>query len=187
MNLDVALEAELSTGPPDLPGDPPEAEGLVAEYTVTNNTDTPILVAERRADVKVQDIGRPVPADEETAWVYATEDGVVQLTKELFHVVDDRERGEPYLVSARRVQPGESITGRAFALMPLQGIVPQSDIFDVPGSADLPADATTWRFCVQIAPDPENRDEAIIYDYMPDRQLLCSDDADLPPGALGGE
>ena len=182
VDLDVTVAADLGVGHPSGPDYPPEAEGLIAGYTVTNNSDTPILVAERRADLRVRDVGRPVPADEETAWVYAADDGVIQLTKELFSVTADG--GEAWQVPAVRVQPGQSIDGNAFALLPLAAIVPSSDDFEVPGSTELPDDATAWRFCIQVAPDPGTVDEPTIFDYTPDGRLLCSAEADLPPDTL---
>ncbi len=185
VDLDVTVRADLGAGHSTGQEYPPEADGLVADYTVTNNADVPILVAERRGDIPARDIGRPLPDDEETTWIYTADDGVVQLTKEMFPVLDDRERGEAYTVPAQRVHPGESIDGRAFALLPLTAVVPASDEFEVPGSDELSPEATAWRFCVQVAPDPETRDEAVIFDYTPDRRLLCSDEAELPSGALG--
>lgn len=185
VDLDLTLDAELSDGRPGGTEYPPEATGLVAKYTVTNNSSGPILVAERRPDVATVDVGIPLPETKESTWVYAGDDGTIRITKELFPVAGDGEHGEPYAVPARRLSPGESMTARAFALTPLRRIVPHPDTFDVPGPAELPTDATSWQFCVQVAPDPGTRDEAAIFDYTPDRQLLCSDEAELPSGALG--
>ncbi|PSL02159.1 hypothetical protein CLV30_111114 [Haloactinopolyspora alba] len=184
VELDVTLDAELGTGSPSGTAYPPEAQGLVAEYTVTNNTEGPVLVAERRPDVATVDVGIPLPDTAESTWVYAGDDGTVRVTKEMFPVAGDGTNGQAYTVPARRLASGESMTARAFALTPLRRIVAHPDAFDVPGPSELPADATQWRFCVQVAPDPGTRDEPAIFDYTPDRQLLCSDAASLPSGAL---
>lgn len=182
--LDVSLEAELGTGSAINPAYPPGTEGLVAEYTVTNDTDGPILVAERRPDVLAADIGFVVDDSEESSWVYAGDDGVIRVSKEMFPLDVDGNLSEPFVVAALRVEPGDSVTGRAFALTPLNRIVPSADAFTVPGPAELPADATAWVFCVQIAPDPGTDDPPRITNYTPDGQLLCSDRAELPSDAL---
>ncbi|SDU78115.1 hypothetical protein [Jiangella alkaliphila] len=183
--LDVALDARLGTGAPTGPEYPPGTSGLVADYTVTNNADVAVLVVERRPADITPSVDVPLPDTAESSWVYADDAGAILVTKEVFATTGDT--GTAYRAPAVRLEPGESLTGRAFALTPLRRIAPDAGTFEVPGPDALPADATSWSFCVQVAPDPGEPGEPTMADHTPDRRLVCSTAADLPPGALGGD
>ncbi|AYY13037.1 hypothetical protein EF847_10330 [Actinobacteria bacterium YIM 96077] len=185
--LDVALDAELGVGAPTGPDYPPETSGLVAEYTVTNNADVAVLVVERRPADITPTIGIPLPDTAESSWVYSDDSGRILVTKEIFATAGaDTDSGTAYRAPAVRLEPGESVTGRAFALTPLRRIAPDTDVFVVPGASTLPANARSWSFCVQIAPDPGETGAPTMADHTPDRRLVCSTATDLPPDALAG-
>lgn len=182
--LDVALDAQLGVGAPTGPEYPPGTSGLVADYTVTNNADVPVLVVQRRPADITPEVDVPLPDTDESSWVYADDAGQILVTKEVFATTGG-DTGTAYRAPAVRLEPGETVTGRAFALTPLRRIAPDSGAFEVPGPSTLPDDATSWSFCVQVAPDPGETGEPTMADHTPDRRLVCSTPADLPPDALG--
>ncbi|WP_183091221.1 hypothetical protein [Streptomyces radicis] len=171
--LDVALDADLGVGAPTGPDHPPGTSGLVADYTVTNNADVPVLVVERRPADITPTVDVPLPDTAESSWVYADDSGRVLVTKEMFAPVD-ADAGAAHRAPAVRLEPGESVTARAFALTPLRRIVPDPDVFVVPGPSAVPAEATSWSFCVQVAPDPGESGPPTMADHTPDRALVCS-------------
>jgi hypothetical protein len=191
IELDVVLDAELAVGAPTGPDYAPDTSGLVAEYTVTNNAEVAVLVVERRPAQVTPTVDVPLPDTEESSWVYSDDAGTVLVTKEIFATSrssgTDSNTGTAYRAPAVRLEPGESVTGRAFALTPLRWIAPDTDVFDVPGPGTLPTQATAWSFCVQVAPDPGESGAPTMADHTPDRRLLCSTSTDLPAGALTGE
>lgn len=182
--LDIALDAQLGAGAPAGPDYPPGTAGLVADYTVTNNAAVAVLVVERRPADITPAVDVPLPDTAESSWVYADDSGRVLVTKEVFATAGG-DTGTAYRAPAVRLEPGQSVTGRAFALTPLRRIAPDPGSFEVPGPSTLPDDATSWSFCVQVAPDPGEPGEPTMADHTPDRRLVCSTAADLPPDALG--
>jgi hypothetical protein len=143
-----------------------------------------VLVVERRPDDITPDVDVPLPDTAESSWVYADDTGAILVTKEVFATTGGGS-GTAYRAPAVRLEPGQSVTGRAFALTPLRRIAPAAGTFEVPGPGSLPADATSWSFCVQVAPDPGETGEPTMADHTPDRRLVCSTTADLPPDAVG--
>ena len=184
VELDIVLDAQLGVGAPTGPAYPPGTSGLVADYTVTNNADVTVLVVERRPADITPDVDVPLPDTAEASWVYADDTGGVLVTKEVF-ATTGAGTGTAYRAPAVRLEPGQSVTGRAFALTPLRRIAPDAETFVVPGTDTLPAEAASWSFCVQVAPDSGETGEPTMADHTPDRRLVCSTAADLPPDALG--
>lgn len=179
----VRLDAELGTGrldPDQSEGEP----GLVADYTVTNTGDSRVLVVTERSHI--QGGGAIGPDAPEAVWVTASEDGRIRLSKEVFGSDLDFAvaPGSPGV----SLGAGESVSGRAFAALPLVYTAPDPSRFHVPGPSSLPAGAREWQFCVQVAPDPrsDRSDSSEVYvDYqVADSTLLCSEPAPLPEGAL---
>ncbi|MBB5790251.1 hypothetical protein [Jiangella mangrovi] len=187
VELDVVLDARLGAGAPTGPEYPPGTSGLVADYTVTNNADVAVLVVERRPADITPSVDVPLPDTAESSWVYADDSGSILVTKEVFSTTGG-DTGTAYRAPAVRLEPGQSLTGRAFALTPLRRIAPDAGTFEVPGPDTLPADATSWSFCVQVAPDPGETGGSgapTMADHTPGRRLVCSPAADLPPDAVG--
>lgn len=161
---------------------PPDTEALLADYTVTNDGTRPVLVVQRRPERMASQLDFPPDDSEESTWVMGTSDGEVRISKQMFQVTGSDD-GTAYLVPAALLGPGESVSGRAVAALPLRHLGPDPELFEVPEDQELPSDATTWQFCVQVAPEGPgvDPDRPEVRHYTEGLELLCSDRAQLPP------
>lgn len=176
----AAINATIAIGTPGTDRYPADHEGLVAEYIITNTADQPIVVAN---GIDPLQSGRAVrSSDEESVWVTMDETGVVRLSKQIFDVDPRVLHESPYEANAIRLDPGESVTARAYASIPLQYVGPQETteiLFD--GPYQLSSEAAEVQVCIEIAPATTGRD--VIRHTSSGRELICSDPVALPEEA----
>ena len=145
---DVRLAAEASVGLATHPADPGvrRMPGLVVEYTLTNAGTTDLVAY----DVVPDDLGSgalPADVDPEHAWVYV-ESGQVRISKQVFSPGPSVRFIAAPVTGVRDLPAGGTLSGRAYVPAPLVLDVPGDD-FNAPRAA-LPADASEFRFCVQV-------------------------------------
>ncbi len=184
----VQLTVRPGTGTQEFPSEEPgkpKQEGIVVEWTVDNGGTVPVQVH----DLIPTGLGSatlPADVNPEHAWVFM-EDGRIRLSKQGFDVAPGVAFVAAPVVGAHVVQPGESLTGRAYAALPLDLDVPTPE-FTAP-RRPLDPRATEAEFCVQVTTDATGRpwaaDSAVL--EVPagepaEGQLLCSQPWTLPAG-----
>jgi hypothetical protein len=144
----VSLEATMAVGFPQQPvgNGIRRMPGLVVEYTLTNTGSKPLLAY----DIVPDDLGSatlPKTVNPEHAWVYV-EAGVLRVSKQGFAPAPGVRFVAAPTTGARALDPGASLTGRAYAVSPPVLDVP-GDTFEAP-RATVGAGVKQWQFCVQV-------------------------------------
>jgi len=159
---------------------------LMVSWTLNSTADEPVLVAmgvPRRPQFEGVDPHSMVLPDQrdQAVWAFGTPEGRVRLSQQTFPVLDEADGGS-YAVAATVLEPGRGLGGGGQAVLPLQAAIPDRTLFALPGPGDLPAEATEWEFCLQVAPVPEDFDPSapLITPDTPGAELLCSEPAELP-------
>lgn len=184
----VQLSVRPGTGtqvfPSEEPGKPKQ-EGIVVDWTIDNGGTVPVQVH----DLIPNGLGSatlPEDVNPEHVWVFMA-DGRIRLSKQGFDVAPGVSFVAVPVVGAHVVQPGETLTGRAYAALPLDLDVPTPE-FTAP-RRPLDPGATEAEFCVQVTTDATGRpwaaDSAVL--EVPtgeptEGQLLCSQPWTLPAG-----
>ena len=144
----VTLTATMSVGFAQHPADPAvrRKPGIVVDYTLRNDG-TRHLVAYDMVPDALGSATLPPDLDPEHAWVYP-DSGLVRISKQGFATASGVSFIAAPMIGARTLDPGATLTGRAYAVSPPTLTVPGPD-FDAPRVPVDPA-ATQAQFCVQV-------------------------------------
>lgn len=175
----LSIEATATLGGPTAPGLDPTSQGLSVTYEVRNDGTEPVLVARERGHS--QDTSSFGPDNAESVWV--REDGdVLRLSKELVPLPEGTMEESETTLPAELLQPGDTLEGTAFALLPVS-----VDFPDAPQRGEriepLPS---TWQLCLTTAPvDTEVGRTDVIGRHTPALTTICSDPAAVPEDLPG--
>lgn len=182
----VQLTVRPGTGTQEFPSEEPgkpKQQGVVVEYTVVNGGSAPVQVQ----DLVPAGLGSatlPEDVNPEHVWVFMS-DGRIRLSKQGFDVAPGVRFVAAPVIGAHVVQPGGTLTGRAYAALPLDLDVPTPE-FTVPRKP-LDPGATEAEFCVQVTTDATGRpwaaDDTVLEVPVAEPaegQLLCSQPWTLP-------
>ena len=180
--LQVQITAQTVAGPLGGPY-PANIEGLVVQYTVTNEGDEPVLVAQERGHD--QNADSVAPATDESAWVGAgSAPGVARVSKQVFDAPGGIELAAPWRAPALLVDPGSSVDGTMLVPLPLRPDLPRSSASILVDDEPLAGDESSVEVCVQVAPDPRAAHPETFTDEIthatPGRQLVCTAPEPLP-------
>ena len=179
MTAKVAPEPAFGTGSPKVNHVYGVERGLLVDYRVENARGAAVLVADGvpQGSTSITLNEEPDPL---RTFVRPDGDDGLQLTKRTF----PEEKGGDFPTSfqARVVEPGASISGRAFVPFPMADH----------NATTLPESPTTWRFCLGVFTSFEgftlsqDGTTALVRNtaYAGDRaqRLLCSEPQPLPDG-----
>ncbi len=147
------------------------------------NVGTESLLAHDRVPPTLGSATLPEELDPARVWIFMT-DNQVRMSKQGFDPAPGvRFIAEP-VMGARRLEPGQTLTGQARTELPLRLEVPGPE-FDAP-RAPIDAGAGTFEFCVQVTAGLEGRPSGVAVDVLEvparaprDGELICSQPLDL--------
>ena len=170
---DVDFEVEVTPG----------AESVAVSWSLTNNGEEPLLVVDRVPRAS----GGAVLYDPQVAYVVGSDDGLVRVASQLFHLPETDRMSWAQLprVGATELAPGARIERDLAVPVPLERLSPWGDDIGN-GVIELPDPVTSVQFCLGVvAGDPEpswglERDgDVVLLEHGDDtasaQHVLCSD------------